>query len=97
MKGWLRTQSHFDPQEEAWLPNFHGAAQAGFSTIVSHGQGQPWLGVVCAPAASWDTWGSQGSTAVFRDIEAVVAEAVRLGGTEQAARWADVWCAEDGA
>lgn len=89
---WLRTQSRKNPQEDAWEPLFHGAEQSGYATIVSQGQGQPWFGAVCAPQASWSKWETQGSTAVFTTVEDAIAEAVRLGGTEEAARAAWVAC-----
>lgn len=91
-KRWLRTQSHKNPQEDMWEPNFHGEAANGYATIVSQGTGAPWFGLVCAEDAAWTQWGGMGSVAVFATLEDAIAEALRLGGTEEAARVADVWC-----
>lgn len=93
---YLRTQSHKNPKEDLWEPNFHGETASGYATIVNQGTGAPWFGLVCAEAAAWAKWGGMGSVAVFTTIEDAVAEALRLGGTETAARVAWVACADGG-
>ena len=90
--GYLKTQSHFNPKEGSWVPNDHGQDWSGFATMVSGGQGAPWVGLVCAPEASWTKWDGMGSVTVFPTIEDAIAEAVRLGGTEDAARVAYILC-----
>lgn len=92
-KAWLRTQSSFNPQEDVWGPNFHGEAASGYVTITSQGTGAPWFGLVCAEDAAWTKWRGMGAVTVFDTLDAAVAEALRLGGTAEAARVADVRCA----
>lgn len=100
MLQWLRTTAHFNPDDDTWQPNFLGRDHSGYSTIVNTGQGDPWFGVVCAPDASWAAWSQQagqgrGPLAVLVTLDDAIAEALRLGGTEEAARVAWVACDEE--